>query len=121
MLTNYDKFNGEVDSFLKSKLFAKKYHEVLGVIKFHSIQRPILSQELSKRFRISDVQIREIVKNARRQQHPIGSKNDGYFIASSAKELTEGSDHLKERISSMSYTYDQMWKNFEHDQLELLL
>ena len=123
MLTGFDKYNAEVDVFIRSKLYDEKYHEVVGAIRFHLIDNPVLSPDLCKRFHLNDngVQVRKIVQNARRLGVPIGSKSDGYFLARNQRELNEGNSHLRERMNSLQYTIDRLDDVFATEQVEMAL
>jgi len=123
MLTGFDKYNDEVEAFMKSKMYADKYQQVIDAIRFHSIDNPILSPDLCERFRLNGngAQVRKIVQNARRMGVPIGSKSDGYFWAKNQKELDEGTQHLRERANSIIYTINKLNGIFATEQVAMAL
>jgi len=73
---------------------------VVAKIRTRTIENPIKSRELEQTFGLSDKQIRDIVHDARRAGHAIGSGNEGYFECKNFKEWEPTRHHLYSRAMS---------------------
>lgn len=73
---------------------------VVAKIRTRTINNPILSREIEQTFGISDKQVRDIVHDARRAGHAIGSGNGGYFECKTYKEWEQTRHHLYSRAMS---------------------
>ena len=108
MLTGFDKYNEEQQSFRKSKLYPVTYKAVVHFLYEHVNREPVVSGRLERLFNVAGSEIREIVRFARRKGHPIVSGGRGYSIEPDYEKLLDGIQHLRERAISQLVTIRKM-------------
>jgi hypothetical protein len=111
-MTGFERFTEEQDAFRASKLFREKYDLFIRHIQANcrGLKNAKLDIGLCEFLDIKSPALRALVKFCRREGHPIGSTEEGYFWAESFADLTSTLAHLTERRDSLSYTISQMRK-----------
>ena len=84
---------------------------IKAMIFLHKTNNPIRSKQIELDYNISGPQIREIVKELRREGYDICTTGEkgGYYVADEPKDVLEGIQDLEKRVSSMNKTI-AMWK-----------
>lgn len=108
MLNNFDKYNQEIIDFRRSHLFPEKYKAVIHYLYEEINREPVISKRLESIFDLSGPEIREIIKYARRNGHPVASNNYGYYIEMDYDKCMENIIHLEERAMSQLFTVNRM-------------
>lgn len=85
---------------------------VLAEIKLRDKDNPIYSCELEKKYGISGVMVRNIVREARRNGVPIAESCEGYHLAKNRSEIEETIQDLKLRAESMLNTARALENHF---------
>ena len=108
-------FEMEHNVFLKNKtkeVNRFKYDLVVSCIKCYKFDTPVKNNQICKDYKLSGVELRDIVREARRKGIPIGSDPRGYYICKEKSELLHTLNHLKSRSLSMLQTISYMEKIF---------
>lgn len=118
-LTDFEKYNQEMNHFRKSVTFRKFFNKFMNLIKGFS-KTCIKSKAIERCFSIRGGQVRALVNHARREGVPIGSSHDGYFYAKNFSEIEGTIKHLEERAREMLFLASRLKKAFpENSQVEL--
>lgn len=95
--------------------------EIESVIRLHRAETPIYSVELEKRFDISGISLREIIRDLRRESKPIANSKHGYYWALNYSEILPTIDDLESRAMSILQTVKVLRNCFtKENQLPLL-
>jgi len=99
MLTDFPRYNLEIERFKKGKLYSKIYRNAIEFIQLNGRKnKPVSSKTLEEYFGIGGKSLRTIVSFARCEDgFPIGSNNDGYFWAKNIDEINDTINHMEER------------------------
>ena len=75
-------------------------------------EQPIFSKQLEISFKLEGVQVRDIIRQLRREGKPIANSKKGYFYAQSYEEYEETIQDLYNRSMSMLETIKAMRNAF---------
>jgi len=89
------------------------FNSIIASIKLRTVDNPITQFSLCNSLKLSGSELRDIVREARKQKIPIGSGNDGYYLCKSKDELISTMNHLKSRSISMLNTIKYMQDIFD--------
>ena len=106
MLTNFEKYNADMEKFEKSKLYIKNYEILISQI----VYLPRLSKSLEKTIGIKGSEVRSLVRHGRQKGIPICSSNEGYYLAKTYEDVKETTAHLRERADAILITAAAMEK-----------
>lgn len=96
--------------------------EIEVTIRLHHATNPVYSVELEQRYGITGTEVRNIVRELRREGKPVANSKQGYYWADNIEELRPTIDDLESRAMSMHETVKALKGCFvEENQLELNL
>lgn len=85
---------------------------LLVVLKLYTSCNPVLSSALEERFKSAGPQVRDAIRQLRREGHPIANCENGYYYARSFAEIEPTLNDLSSRAMSLLLTVKQMKENF---------
>ena len=85
---------------------------LLAVLKLYTARNPVLSSALEERFKAAGPQVRDVIRQLRREGHPIANCENGYYYARSFTEIEPTLNDLSSRAVSMLNTVRLMKENF---------
>ncbi len=85
---------------------------LLAVLKLYTARNPVLSSVLEERFKAAGTQVRDAIRQLRREGHPIANCDNGYYYARSFSEIEPTLNDLSSRAVSMLNTVRLMKENF---------
>lgn len=85
---------------------------LLAVLKLYTVKNPVLSSALEERFKAAGPQVRDAIRQLRREGHPIANCENGYYYARSFSEIEPTLNDLSSRAMSLLSTVKQMKENF---------
>lgn len=91
---------------------------ILAVVKLYTADNPVLSAHLEERFKAAGPQVRDAIRQLRRQGHPIANSENGYHYARTFTEIEPTLNDLESRAKSMLHTVSLMKENFFPKQKE---
>lgn len=95
--------------------------QLLVLLRLANINKPIYSNELEIKLETSGVEIRELIRELRREGHPIAACKQGYFYARDMSELKDTIEDLEGRETSLRITRKAMENCFsQQDQLSFI-
>jgi hypothetical protein len=109
-MTGFEKYTEEMEAFRQSKLYNSKYTHLVSYLMDFCCgkENTKLDCEICKVVELKSVQLRALVKYARRRRVPIASCGDGYYYAKDSAELQTTISHLTERRDSLGFTIEQL-------------
>tara|TARA_Y100000034_G_C6570908_1_gene247425 strand:+ start:98 stop:409 length:312 start_codon:yes stop_codon:yes gene_type:complete len=89
-------------------------HHILATIMDYYIDKPIYSGQLEKIYDISGITVRNIVRQLRREGHPIASGSNGYYYARYKTELVSTINNLRSRANDLLKTANILEAAYTH-------
>lgn len=86
---------------------------ITAVLRLHRINNPILAKKLESDFRLKPNEVREIIRDLRRERLPIVEIGQGYFWAVTAEEFLQGWNHFRSRWRDMAETDKEMEQTYQ--------
>ena len=86
--------------------------DILVSVNLYTKSNPVLSSALEAQFRASGPQVREAIRELRREGHPIANCDKGYYYAHSFSEIEDTLADLESRAMSQLYTVKRMKERF---------
>ena len=90
-------------------------NEILGLMQFHTKEDPVYSPEIEKKFEITGCQVRDNIRELRREGYPIANTN-GYFYATCWDEILPTIEDLHQRAMSLLVTEKALRKTFNKEE-----
>lgn len=85
---------------------------ILDIIKGHPESGPVYSEQLECMFQINGPALRDIIRELRRDGHPIANSHAGYYYARSFEQIKDTVDDLEGRARSLLTTANKLRKSF---------
>lgn len=94
--------------------------QIESIIKHRTKDNPIYSAEIERRLEIAGTQVRDLIRELRREGKPIANSHKGYFWAATYEEIEPTLTDLNSRAISLHETISGLKKIFiEQSQLKL--
>lgn len=93
--------------------------EIEAKLRLHRKENPVYSKEIENCFNITGVQVRDIIRELRREGKPVANSKQGYYWARNEIELQETIEDLESRSFSMLKTIEGLRKAFKTKELSL--
>ena len=94
-------------------------NQIEAVIRLHKKDNPIMSYHLEERFNLAGSEIRNIIRELRRQGKPIANCPSGYYWAETYREIEDTINDLEGRAFSMLETSKALKNTFKENQLTI--
>ncbi len=94
----------------------KNKNDILNSIKLRTSQNPILSSNLEFLYGINGCEVRDIIRELRREGEPIANSKHGYYYAKEFSEIEPTISDLENRALSMLETVKKLKLNFPQKQ-----
>ena len=94
--------------------------EILASIKLRTKENPVFSHHLETSYGLSGTEIRDIVRELRREGYPIANSKSGYYFANNYEEIEPTINDLESRAFSMLETVKKLKLNFSRPQQSTL-
>jgi len=88
---------------------------ILERVKLHRQDSPVYSAELERLFDITGAEVRDSVRELRREGYPIANSSNGYYYADSFEQIRNTVEDLEGRASSMLKTASALRKTFNRN------
>ena len=85
---------------------------ILDLIKKHREDNPIYSGKLEEIFEVNGSNVRDIVRELRRDGFPIANSKSGYYYATCFKQIEDTINDLEARSRSLALTANKLKKSF---------
>ena len=86
---------------------------ILTSIKCRKKENPVLSRELETSYGLSGTQVRDYIRELRRDGEPVVATDSGYYFSKEESDVQLIHDDLQRRIISMSKTDKLFTENFQ--------
>lgn len=101
----------QIPDLIKMKNLLLKAN-ILEIVKKHREDNPVYSLKLEELFNLSGSNVRDIVRELRREGFPIANSKSGYYYAESFEQIKGTVNDLEGRARSLIITANKLRKSF---------
>jgi hypothetical protein len=93
-----------LSAFFRHNRSAELKRDILCTISLYQKENPVLSSTLESQYQASGPQVRDAIRELRREGHPLANSDNGYYYARLFSEIEPTLSDLESRALSMLST-----------------